>query len=68
MIRNVQVEFNGDLSVPTGAVSGSSFVLTRLARLQLNIGLTVVSRNFAARKDNHCSRLYIGNTGIRISC
>ncbi len=50
MIRNVQVEFNGDLSVPTGAVSGSSFVLTRLGTTPTNIGLTVVSRNFAAGK------------------
>lgn len=50
MIRNVQVEFNGNLSVPTGAVSGSSFVLTRLGTTPANVGLTVVSRNFAAGK------------------
>ncbi len=50
MIRNVQVVFNGDVSVPTGPVTNSSFVLTRLGATPASIGLTVVSRAFAAGK------------------
>jgi hypothetical protein len=46
MIRNVQVVFNGNVAVSTGAVSNASFVLIRLGSNQ-NIGLTVVSRVFA---------------------
>ena len=50
MIRNVQIVFNGDVAVPTGAVTNSSFVLSRLGAGSANVGLTVISRVFSAGK------------------
>ena len=50
MIRNVQVVFNGNVAVPTGAVINSSFVLSRLGAGSANVGLTLISRVFSAGK------------------
>lgn len=50
MIRNAQIVFNGDVTVPTGPVTNSSFVLTRLGSPPTSIGLTVVSRTFVSGK------------------
>jgi len=50
MIRNVQVVFNGNVAIPTGPVTNSSFILSRLGGSPMSIGLTVVSRIFAGGK------------------
>ena len=50
MIRNVQVVFNGDVTIPTGTVANSSFVITKLGTTPTNIGLTVVSSSVASGK------------------
>lgn len=50
MIRNVQAVFNGDVAIPAGPVTNSSFVLSRLGGSPMSIGLTVVSRIFSGGK------------------
>ena len=47
MVRRIQVVFDGDVTVPTGAIANNSFQVTNTGT-SANIGLTVASSTFAA--------------------
>ena len=49
MVRRMEIVFDGTFSVPTGAVSGSGFVLTNTTTSS-NVGLSVISSTSAAGK------------------